>query len=173
MSGGYANRVIRLDFPDLSEDPEKDPIWVLIRNPKLLPPAELASFASNSGYEQEQGEDGAVKVKVADPAAAQESLRRIVARLVVAARAYDGTAVGEYDPETGDPVGEQPRMPPTPWTPEIAANLPLQIIERISEEFAEAVNPQKPASPGTQKTSSSPPSPSSTEPGPVAQPLPS
>lgn len=164
---GYRDRVIHLAFPDLSEDQEKDPIWVKIRNPRLLPPAELSSFASgDTGYEPaEPGEDGTPQAKVTDPTKATDTLRKMVARLVVAARCYDATDPGTFDPETGDPTGEQPRMPPPPWTPEQAGKLPFPVLERISKEFAEAVNPQRPLSGSTQKTSSSPQSPSTTEPG--------
>ena len=161
---GYRDRVIKLDFPDLAEDDDK--IFVIIRNPRLLPPAEVASFSSgSSGFEAETGEDGAPKVKVADSGAAHETLHKMVARLVVAARVYDATEVGEFDPQTGEPTGEQPLLPPPPWDAAQAAKLPLPVLTRISQEFSEAVNPQKRDEPATQKTSSGSPSPSTTEPG--------
>ena len=172
----YKDRVIRLDFSEeLSDDPQQDPIWVIIRNPRLLPPAELSSFSSgDSGYEEaEPAEDGTPQAKVTDPAKATETLRKMVARLVVAARVYDATDPGTFDPETGEPTGEQPRMPHPPWNAEQAAKLPLPVLERISKEFAEAVNPQKRDMPATQTTSSSPLSASTTEPGAEGQSQPS
>jgi hypothetical protein len=160
---GYANRVVKIDFPSLSDDSAADPIWVILRNPRLMPSAELTSLSSdgNSGYEQT--EDG--KTKVTDPAAAIGTMHKMIARLVVAARVYDATTPGEFDPETGEPTGEQPRLPAPPWTPETAAKLPPEIVERISREFTEAVNPQKGQDATTPNASSGPPSPSSTEPG--------
>lgn len=170
----YKDRVIKLDFDDLSEGPE-DPIWVIIRNPRLLPPAEISSFTSgDSGYEPaEPAEDGTPQARVTDPDKATQTLRNMVARLVVAARVYDATDLGTFDPETGEPTGEQPRMPPPPWSPEQAAKLPLPVMERISKEFAEAVNPPKPLSGSTRKKSSSRPSRSTTEPGAEGQSPPS
>lgn len=173
---GYRDRVIHLAFPELSEDEEKDPIWVKIRNPRLLPPAELSSFASgDTGVEATApAEDGAPpQVKVTDPQAATETLRKMVARLVVAARVYDATDPGTFDPETGEATGEQPRMPAPPWNAEQAGKLPLPVLERISKEFGEAVNPQKRDKPATTTTSSSPPSASTTEPGAEGQSQPS
>lgn len=171
----YKNRVIKLDFTEeLSDDPA-DPIFVVIRNPRLLPPAELQSFSSGDGTGTEpvldgQGEpvldeEGKPKVKVTDAKASTATLHKMVARLVVAARVPDATAIGDIDPETGDPVGGQPRMPPPPWDEHQAAKLPLTILERVSKTFGDAVNPQTPLSGSTPTMSSSLPSPSTTEPG--------
>lgn len=159
---GYANRVLKIDFPSLSDDPAADPIWVIIRNPRLMPPGELSSLAGgNSGYE----ETGDGETKVTDSSAALETMRRMVARLVVAARVYDATAAGEFDPETGEPTGEQPRLPAPPWDTAQVAKLPMEIIERVAREFGEAVNPPKGQDATTPNASSGPPSPSSTAPG--------
>lgn len=160
---GYANRVVKIDFPSLSDDPAADPIWVIIRNPRLMPSSELTSLTSagNDGYEQT--DDG--QTKVTDTSAAIGTMHRMIARLTVAARVYDATSAGEFDPETGEPTGEQPRLPAPPWTPEIAAKLPQEIVGRISSEFTEAVNPQKGQDTTTPSVSSGQPSPSSTAPG--------
>lgn len=159
---GYANRVVKIDFPELTDDPAGDPIWVIIRNPRLMPAGEITSLSSgNSGYEQ--GDDG--ETKVSDRSAAIGTMHRMIARLTVAARVYDATSDGEFDPETGEPTGEQERLPAPPWTPEIAAKLPQEIVTRISTEFSEAINPQKGQGATTPNESSGPPSPSSTAPG--------
>lgn len=134
----YANRVIRIPFDDLTDDKQNDPVWVIIRNPRLMPAKEITSVSDNSGAYDENG-------KIIDRAKAEEATDKLIAKLVVAARVYDATAMPEYDPLTGELVGngEQPLLPPTPWGPETAAKLPLQIRVRIAEEFTSAQNPQK------------------------------
>lgn len=166
---GYANRVVKLDFPDLSEDWATDPIWVVIRNPKTMDPKELASaYEGNTGF----GDDG----KVADREAAEHTTDKVIAKLVIAARAYDATVEPTIDPLTGEVTGnaDQPLLPHAPWAPETAARLPQKIRTKISEKFTEAVNPQK-AQEGsdTPRTSSGSPSPSTTEPGAEGQSQPS
>jgi hypothetical protein len=145
---GYAKQVIKLDFPDLSEDPVNDPVWVIIRNPRLMAQKELTSGTDAGAYD-DQG-------KVIDREKAAEATDKLIARLTVAGRAYDATWEPSYDPLTGDPVGdqEQPLLPPTPWGPETAGRLPAAIRLRIAEEFAEALNPRKGQGAPTPKTSS-------------------
>jgi len=166
---GYSRKVIKLTFDDLTDDPQADPVWVIIRNPRLMPAKEITSASDTSGAYDENG-------KIIDRAKAEEATDKLIARLVVAARVYDATAVGTYDPLTGEPAGDdaQPLLPPTPWEPEIAAKLPLGIRVRIAEEFTAAQNPPK-AQEGssTQTTSSSSPSPSTTAPGAEGQSPPS
>ena len=167
---GYANRVIKLDFPALSSDPASDPIWVIIRNPRLMPAKEITSVSDTSGAYDENG-------KIADRAKAEEATDKLIARLVVAARVYDATFTPEYNSLTGEPLGDdsQPLLPPTPWDPAIAAKLPLEIRVRIAEEFTQAQNPSKAQEEGasTPKTSSGSPSPSMTAPGAEGQSPPS
>lgn len=140
MSGGYANPVLKLDFAELSQDPATDPIWVIMRNPRLMPPEELSSvYNGDSGYDDEG--------KTTDRDKALETTAKLLAKLVVAARVYDpaGAASGlTFDPLTGEITGgtQQPLLPATPWGPEIAAKLPTEIRTRIMEEFAEAQSPK-------------------------------
>ena len=143
MPGGYANKVIRLDFRELSEDPGEDPIWVIIRNPKLMPQKEITSGADSGAYD----DNG----KVVDRAKAEVATDRLIAKLTVAARVYDATWQPAYDPLTGEPVGdqEQPLLPPAPWEPEVAAKLPAAIRLKIAEEFAEALSPKRSSAPTT------------------------
>jgi hypothetical protein len=145
---GYANKVIKLDFAELSEDPAADPIWVIIRNPRLMPQKELTSGADSGAYD----DNG----KIIDRAKAEIATDRLIAKLAVAARVYDATAEASYDPLTGEPLGDggQDLLPPTPWPPEVAAKLPAAIRLRIAEEFAEALNPPKGQGALTPKTSS-------------------
>ena len=158
---GYGKPVIRFAFDDLSSDPAADPVWVIIRNPKLLPNAEMLSAygGGNTGFT----EDG----KIADQDAAAASSSRMIAKLVIAARAYDATWQPPFDPHTGviDETAEAPLLPHPPWTPDVAARLPNAITTRIMQEFGEAANPPKGQGALTPKTSSGPPSPSTTEPG--------
>ena len=139
MSTGYAKRVIKLDFPDLSEDPQTDPIWVIIRNPRLMPAKEITSASDSGAYD----DDG----KIIDRGKAELATDALIAKLVIAARVYDATATADYDPLTGEPLGdtEQPLLPNTPWAPEVAARLPLEIRVRIAQEFTSAQNPTKAA----------------------------
>jgi hypothetical protein len=123
---GYANRVITLRFPDLSDDPDTDPIWVTIRNPRLVPPAELRP----KGGIDENDEESMM-------AATNETM----SRLIVGWRVYDAAAPVELD-ENGHEVGDQPLLG-MPVTPEAVAKLPMEIINRIGEEIQEAADPQK------------------------------
>jgi hypothetical protein len=161
MGSGYANRVIKIDFPELSSDWDADPVWLIIKNPRLLPAREITAITDMAGAYDADG-------KIADRALAEAATDKMIARLVIAARVYDATAVPEYDPLTGEVVSgaEQPLLPPAPWEPETAARLPLVIRMRVGEEFTTAQNPPRAREgSGMQKTSSSPPSPSTTAPG--------
>jgi len=126
---GYANRLITLKFPEWSEDPERDPIWIAIRNPKLMPPGDLRP------KEVALDDNG----KPLDEEAAFNATFDIVAKLVVAWRVYDATA-NELD-AAGNPV-DQPLLP-LPATPELAKKLPMEFIAAISMEMTKG-NPQTP-----------------------------
>jgi hypothetical protein len=168
LSSGYANRVIKIDFPSLSSDWDTDPVWVIIRNPRLLPAREITAITDMAGAYDENG-------KILDRALAEAATDKMIARLVIAARVYDATAVPQYDPLTGEVVSgaEQPLMPPAPWEPETAARLPLVIRMRVGEEFTTAQKASPEPGDPTQKTSSSQSKASSTAPGEAAQPPPS
>ena len=123
---GYANRLITLDFPDLSEDQETDPIRVTIRNPRLMPPDELRPKGIDSENEDEM----------------MAATYQVMAKLVVGWRVYDASAPIEVD-ENGDVVEgvDQPRLG-LPATAETVAKLPMEIINRIGAEIREAADPQ-------------------------------
>lgn len=125
---GYANRLISIRFDALSDDPENDPIWVSIRNPKLMPPGELQARSVPTNP------DGTPT----DEQDALSAMHEIVAKLVMSWRVYDAS-VGDVDPTTGKPV-DQPLLG-LPATPELVAKLPMEIINGISERMTSAVSP--------------------------------
>lgn len=73
-----------------------------------------------------------------DLEAAQRANNEIIAKLVVALRAYDATDFA-VDAE-GQPLPQ--RLLAGPITPELIAKLPMEIVKRIGEELTEAINPQ-------------------------------
>lgn len=126
---GYASRLIRLPFPELSEDPETDPIFVTIRNPKLMPLQDLQDNAPDAV----DAEGNPV------PEKATAGMLRIISRLIVVWRVYDASHL-QVNPQTGEPM-DQPLLA-LPATPELVAKLPAVIINRIADELTGAVNPQ-------------------------------
>lgn len=151
---GYANRVIHIPFPDLTDDPVNDPIWLSIRNPQYMSPQEMRpkDLAMNA--------DGTP----VDTAAAQDSMYEVYAKLILGWRVYDPRSIS-IDPETGVEA-DMVRLP-SPPTPELVAKLPMVIINKLSEVVKEAINPPSGSATDTSKTSSSSPSPSTKEIGPV------
>lgn len=116
---GYANRVLTLTFPELSE--AGDNVHVVIRNPKTMTTTELqpADIAI--------GPDG----KPLDPAAAERAGHEVLARMVIGWHVYDAT-------DTND---DQPILP-LPATPELVAKLPLEIQNRMAAEWKKIANPE-------------------------------
>jgi hypothetical protein len=153
---GYSNRIIHVPFPDLTEDQEKDPIWLSIRNPQYMSPNELRP------QDVVLKEDGTPE----DPAAAQEAMYAVYAKLIIGWRVYDPGSI-QVDPETGVEL-DMVRLP-SPPTAELVARLPMVIIKKLSEVIKNAINPPSDSASPTTKTSSSSPSPSTTEHGPVVQ----
>jgi hypothetical protein len=152
---GYANRVIHIAFPELSDDPE-DPIWLSIRNPQYMAPSEMRP------RDLAQGPDG----KPADSIAAMEAMYEVYAKMILGWRVYDPDSI-RVDPETGD-IADMDRMP-SPPTADLVAKLPMVILNKLSEVVKNAVNPPWDSERNTTKTLSSLPSPSTTEPGPLVQ----
>lgn len=132
---GYTNPYVLLQFPDLGDD-----VSVLMKNPQLLPPSEI------------QPEDVPVddKGQPLDPQAANESMYKVMGRLIVAWKVYEAFAPGDtldIDPDA-DPAelfaslggGEQTRLGKI--TPENIGRLPLAILNRIGEEIGRVADPQ-------------------------------
>lgn len=179
MSGTeYSRPVIKLDFTaELGSGPD-DPVWVVIRNPKLLPPkmlrasretqaaAEAVRAAKEAGLPP-PGED------VAD--VAMGGTHEMAGKLVVGWRVPDPSWVPEIDLLTGEISGDgaRPVLPPPSGGNGVSADqfasLPMTIQLRVLQEITDAVNPQQgqeDQSPApTSQTSSGSPSPSTTEPG--------
>jgi hypothetical protein len=129
---GYGNRVIHLDFTrDLSDDPDKDKIWVSLYNPRLMPPSELRP-ANDVPVDPATG-------RPVDMVEAERQMFGLFAKLIIGWRVYDASHI-VIDPETGE-VQDQPLLP-HPATAELVAKLPAVILTRLTEEFTQAVNPQ-------------------------------
>ena len=127
---GYANRVITLQFPELTDDddlPDR-PVQVVLRNPRLMPPGELTP------EHVETDENGVPK----DVEAAKYANNKIIAKLIIGWRAFDAS-----DIRVDDDGNELPQEPlPLPATPELVAKLPLAIFKRLSQEVTNAFDPQ-------------------------------
>lgn len=150
---GYSNPVVHLAFPELSEP--DDPIWVSIRNPKLMGLTELqpkSAITDNEG-------------KPLDNDEARKAMYEVYARLILGWRVYDPSSI-EIDQETGEYKGMTRLAHPA--TPELVAKLPISIITRLSEELRAALNPPSDSANHTTKTLSLLPSQSTKEPGLVA-----
>lgn len=136
---GFRNRIVTLQFPDLTD--ENEPVLhVVLRNPQTVPPSDLTPD------DLALGPDG----QPLDKALAALRSREIIARLIIGWRMYDATDFG-YDPETGLATDQQPL--PLPATPELVDRLPMAVIRRINDVVTEAVNPQPSPDPSTSKTS--------------------
>lgn len=145
---GYKNRIIRIDFPELAED-TGDPIFILLRNPKLMPATELRSYAEKISPESAAaagGDDPAAAVAAAAGDRDMDAAYRMFARMIVAWRVYDATAVPQVD-AAGNITGDQPLLP-LPATADLIAKLPLEIIERLGAELGKA-SPKTSQEPGT------------------------
>jgi hypothetical protein len=127
---GYANNVITLTFPELSEDPENDSIHVVIRNPRLMAPSQL----------KPRDVDLDAEGKPVDEEDAERASFEVMAKLVIGWRVYDPTAEITVD-EKGEVTSDQPLLPKE-YNADNVAKLPMAIINRLATEMAEAVNPQ-------------------------------
>lgn len=130
---GYKNRTTTIPFPDLSED--DDPIWIRIRNPKILTTDFFDSDADLPIEPSVEGMDEATRVATlrahakAVSAASMAQSREIMSRLIVDWHVYDANDESD-DPE---PLGD----------PSVAtvALLPVEIITKLSEAMTGATNP--------------------------------
>ncbi|MFJ6215002.1 hypothetical protein ACIQGZ_16950 [Streptomyces sp. NPDC092296] len=110
---GYANRLIRLPFPDLSE--EGDDVHVIIRNPKTVPLHELNTRDVPKLPSGESDSDGIIR-----------AMYEVIARIVVAWHVYDATSTDD----------DQPPLP-LPATEDLVAKLPKEIIDEIADRMME------------------------------------
>jgi hypothetical protein len=114
---GYANRTIRLAFPDLTEDGDTE-VFVTIRNPQIVPAHYLTTRdVSDDDYK-------------ADRHAYFNAGYELIANLIVDWNAYDATSDGPTPPRLDLPATE-----------ESVAKLPRDITQAITDKIAEAKNP--------------------------------
>jgi hypothetical protein len=114
---GYANRTIRIAFPDLTEagDPE---VFVTIRNPKIVPTQDLIPRdVSDDEFKR-------------NPRAYFMATYALIASLITAWHVYDATS-DDPDPKPLD----------LPATEETVATLPREITEAIVAKINDARNP--------------------------------
>lgn len=104
---GYANRIITLDFPELTE-PGDEPIRVVIRNPKTMPAQELMADTPDDATAEQQFQAGIA----------------ILAKLVIGWHVYDASSTDD----------DQPPLP-LPATPDSVARLPMEIQNRMAAEL--------------------------------------
>jgi hypothetical protein len=132
---GYTNPYVLMAFPDLGEG-----CSVLMKNPQLLPPADLTP------EDVELKENG----EPVDPKAANDAGYKMMAGLIVAWKVYEAFSPGDsldIDPDA-DPAdilarlegGTQPRLGKV--TAENVAKLPMVILNRVMEEIGRVTNPQ-------------------------------
>jgi hypothetical protein len=131
---GYSNPYILRTYPDLG-----DRVSVLMRNPKLLPPAEITP---RDVPVDDRGQP-------LDQADAQQAMFEVIARIVVKWRVFDGSAAApdlpelnlDADPETLEAqvaaLSAAEQDPLGAVTPENVARLPLVIINDISSVIGE------------------------------------
>jgi hypothetical protein len=118
-STGYVDRFITIRFDHLTGDAVNDPVWVVIRNPRLVPPSVLTADPVALGP------DG----MPVDQKAAELATYAVLARLIKDWRVYDASVDGIS-------------LLPMPASPDLIARLPLEIINRLGAEVSRAANPR-------------------------------
>lgn len=130
---GYKDRTKKLNFPDLTGDPA-DPVWLVIRNPRTMPPDDIVPEDVTPGEMPESDQIMAAG-------------RKVFAKLIVAWRVYDASQQPQYDPVTGEviPGTDTQELLPPPSTagvdPELIRKLPTEIIMAIAKELEAARAP--------------------------------
>lgn len=124
---GYANRVMRLGFPQLTEEGQPE-LFITIRNPRVVPPDDLAA------YDIQVDANG----MPTDAQKATERSAQIIARLIVAWRMYDATEWGVD--EAGELLDQKPL--PLPATPDLVRKLPAEAMMELNRAIQDAVNPR-------------------------------
>lgn len=129
---GYANPVITLRFDHLVDDPATDPIWVALRNPKIMTPDALRP------RDVPVDADG----KPVNQADALTAMYEIIAGLLMAWRAYDASDITIDAAGNVQPMALLPDLSKTaPATPDMVKRLPMEIINAIAEQIKQASNP--------------------------------
>jgi len=128
--GGYANRVITIQFPELSE--EGNQIFVVLRNPKTVALSKLET------KEVSLLPDGTV-----DQEAAAAAGYATLTKLIIGGRLFNAMA-DEVDHVGEDGIPVLVDQPPLtyPISVEDAQKLPTIVIGKIFETINEAQNPR-------------------------------
>ena len=126
---GYAARLIHVKFPELSEDPEHDPIFVTIRNPKL--------HDDGPGPAQHRP---ARPRRQPVPKARNAALNEIVARLVVIVARLRRLHHMAVNP--ADRVAARSAPAAAPGHAGTGREAPAAIINRSATRSSNAVNPK-------------------------------
>lgn len=124
---GYSNPVITLRFDQLSDNPATDPIWVALKNPKIMPPSALRP------REIPVDADG----KPINEEDAMTAMYEIVAGLVIGWRAYDASNIEVDAAGNVQPMS----LLSLPATPDLVKRLPMEIINQIADQIKQAANP--------------------------------
>ncbi|MQS14523.1 hypothetical protein F7Q99_20200 [Streptomyces kaniharaensis] len=104
---GYANRIVTLDFPELTE-PGDEMIRVVMRNPKTVPGPELMADTPDNVTSEQAFQAGLA----------------ILAKLIVGWHVYDATSTAD----------DQPPLP-MPATADSVGRLPMEIQNRMAAEL--------------------------------------
>lgn len=118
---GYVNRTVTLNFPELSE--EGDDVHVVIKNPRILPLAELEPEDVATGADGQP-----------DPKKAIVAMNAMLANLVKAWHVWDATVTSDAD--------EDQKLLPLPATAASVAKLPWEIQKALMDQVTSVVNPQ-------------------------------
>lgn len=115
---GYANRTIRLEYPELSD--ADDLVFVVLRNPKTLPLERLMP------PDVAQNDDGTL----VDLKAGTSAMNDMFAGLIKEWHVYDGTSDADDQPLLGPPSRDT------------VSKLPTEIWTDISKQVTAAVTPR-------------------------------
>ena len=132
---GYTNPYVLLTFPELGDD-----VSVLMKNPQLLPPADLTP--------EDVPVDG--EGKPLDNQAANDAGYKMMAGIIVAWKVFEAFSPADtldIDPDA-DPAalfeslsaGVPVRIGKV--TPENVGRLPMVVLKRIMEEISRVADPQ-------------------------------
>ncbi len=105
-------------------------IWVVIRNPQLMPPGELTprDVPTDPATGRPMNADDA-----------NQAMYEIFAKLIIGWRVYDATDF-EINQETGEPLPQ--RLLELPATVASVAKLPNAIVNKLANAMSESANPQ-------------------------------
>lgn len=129
---GYSQPVIRRPFPDLTDDLAGDPIWVTIKNPKIMPPDSLRPREIPTDSEG----------RPVNETDALMAMYEILAGLVIGWRVYDATQISLDEMGNAAPMVLLPAVSKdAPATAAMVRCLPMTIINDLADQVKQAANP--------------------------------